>query len=200
MLIEQAQELGEPPEDPLLLFAVLYGLWVANLVAFNGDVMRELAIQFSALAEKQSATAPADDRASPNGFVPPPYRGHRRRTSPSRSRDRALRSGRASRSCDTILRPRESARQSCPGDRLHRGCSAIPTPRSPTLSGRCSLRVRPTTLATLVYVMNFSIWSYIRCGDYTTAATLADEYDPLQNQSGGRRFGEDGGWCREAAY
>src|SRR5262249_22131319 len=50
--------LGEPPEDPLLLFSVLYGLWVANLVAFNGDVMRELAVQFLALAEKQSATGP----------------------------------------------------------------------------------------------------------------------------------------------
>src|SRR5208337_3297563 len=58
LLIEQAEALGEPPEDPLLLFSVLYGLWVANLVAFNGDVMRELAMQFLAVAEKQSATAP----------------------------------------------------------------------------------------------------------------------------------------------
>ena len=38
LLIEQAEALGEPPEDPLLLFSVLYGFWVANLVAFNGDV------------------------------------------------------------------------------------------------------------------------------------------------------------------
>ena len=58
LLIEQAQALGEPPEDPLLLFSVLYGLWVANIVAFNGDVMRELAVQFLALAQKQSATGP----------------------------------------------------------------------------------------------------------------------------------------------
>jgi hypothetical protein len=33
MLIEQAKALGEAPEDPLLLFSVLYGFWVANLVA-----------------------------------------------------------------------------------------------------------------------------------------------------------------------
>jgi hypothetical protein len=46
LLIEQAEALGEPPEDPVLLFSVLYGFWVANLVAFNGDVMRELAVQF----------------------------------------------------------------------------------------------------------------------------------------------------------
>ena len=31
LLIEQAEALGEPPEDPLLLFSVLYGFWVANL-------------------------------------------------------------------------------------------------------------------------------------------------------------------------
>ena len=37
LLIEQAEALGEPPEDPLLLFSVLYGFWVANSVAFNGD-------------------------------------------------------------------------------------------------------------------------------------------------------------------
>src|SRR5215472_1272028 len=46
LLIEQAEALGEPPEDPLLLFSVLYGFWVANYVAFKGDVMRELAAQF----------------------------------------------------------------------------------------------------------------------------------------------------------
>ena len=58
LLIEQAEALGEPPEDPLLLFSVLYGFWVANLAAFNGDVMRDLAAQFLALAEKQGATVP----------------------------------------------------------------------------------------------------------------------------------------------
>ena len=58
LLIEQAEALGEPPEDPLLLFSVLYGFWVANYVAFNGDVMRELAAQFLSLAETQGATVP----------------------------------------------------------------------------------------------------------------------------------------------
>jgi class 3 adenylate cyclase/predicted ATPase len=58
LLIEQAEGFGEPPEDPLLLFSVLYGIWVANYVAFNGDVMRELAAQFLVFAEKQGATVP----------------------------------------------------------------------------------------------------------------------------------------------
>jgi class 3 adenylate cyclase/predicted ATPase len=58
LLIEQAEALGEPPEDPLLLFSVLYGFWAANYVASNGDAIRELAAQFLALADKQGATVP----------------------------------------------------------------------------------------------------------------------------------------------
>jgi class 3 adenylate cyclase/predicted ATPase len=58
LLIAQAEELGERPDDPLLLFSVLYGIWVASFVAFKGDVMRELAAQFLALAEKQGTTIP----------------------------------------------------------------------------------------------------------------------------------------------
>jgi class 3 adenylate cyclase/predicted ATPase len=58
LLIEQANAKGEALEDSLLLFSALYGLWVTNLVAFNGDVIRELAAQFLALAEKQGTTVP----------------------------------------------------------------------------------------------------------------------------------------------
>ena len=53
LLIEQAEALGEPAEDPLLLFSVLFGFWVANYLAFNGDVMRDLATQFLTLAKRQ---------------------------------------------------------------------------------------------------------------------------------------------------
>jgi len=37
LLIEEANARGEPPEDPLLLFSVLYSFWLANCVAGNGD-------------------------------------------------------------------------------------------------------------------------------------------------------------------
>ena len=57
LLIEQAEALGEPPEDKLLLFSVLYSFWVANNVAFNGDVMGGLARQFLAPPRRSSATA-----------------------------------------------------------------------------------------------------------------------------------------------
>ena len=58
LLIEQAEALGEPPEDPLLLFSVLYGLLATNFVAFNGDAVCKLATEILALAEKQGTTAP----------------------------------------------------------------------------------------------------------------------------------------------
>jgi tetratricopeptide (TPR) repeat protein len=58
LLLEQADALGESPEDPLLLSSVLYGVFTANFVAFNGDVSRDLGVQFLALAEKQKASFP----------------------------------------------------------------------------------------------------------------------------------------------
>jgi predicted ATPase len=58
LLIEQADALGEPPEDPLLLFSTLHAFVNANIVAFNGDVLRERAAQLLALAGKQSGRLP----------------------------------------------------------------------------------------------------------------------------------------------
>jgi class 3 adenylate cyclase/predicted ATPase len=58
LLIEQSEALGETPEDPLLLFSALYGFWLVNFAAFNSDVVRDLAAEFLALAEKQGTTVP----------------------------------------------------------------------------------------------------------------------------------------------
>ena len=57
-LIAEADALGEPVEDPLLLFSVLFGIWIANLAAFDGNVIRALDAEFLALAKQQSATLP----------------------------------------------------------------------------------------------------------------------------------------------
>jgi hypothetical protein len=57
MMIEQAEVLGEPPKDPLLLFSVLHGAWAANMMAFNGEAANEVSAQFMALAERHGATA-----------------------------------------------------------------------------------------------------------------------------------------------
>jgi tetratricopeptide (TPR) repeat protein len=58
LLIEKAEALGEPLDDPLLLFSVLYSFWNANVLAFNGDAVRELGAQFLTLAERRAAPAP----------------------------------------------------------------------------------------------------------------------------------------------
>jgi class 3 adenylate cyclase/predicted ATPase len=55
-LIKRAEAMGEPPEDPLLLFLVLHGFWVASFSAFNGDVTCNLAAELLSLAEKQRST------------------------------------------------------------------------------------------------------------------------------------------------
>jgi hypothetical protein len=58
VFVERAEALGEPPEDPLLLFSILWGFWSASYVAFNGDALLDLAAQILALAEKQGSTVP----------------------------------------------------------------------------------------------------------------------------------------------
>ena len=58
LLLEEADALGETPGDPLALFEVLYGAFVANVMAFNADVSRDIAAHVLELAEKQSASFP----------------------------------------------------------------------------------------------------------------------------------------------
>ena len=58
VMIEQAEGLGEHVEDPLLLYSVLYGFFIAKFINFDGDAACALARQFLALAEQQKATAP----------------------------------------------------------------------------------------------------------------------------------------------
>jgi predicted ATPase len=57
LLIEQAEAHGEPPEDPLVLFSIIYAAMVPSFVTFNGDALREAVAQVLALAEKQGQTA-----------------------------------------------------------------------------------------------------------------------------------------------
>ena len=63
LLIEQAEALGEPPEDPLLLFSVLYGFWVANFMAFNGDALSRARGAVSVSRREARGDRSAHDRA-----------------------------------------------------------------------------------------------------------------------------------------
>ena len=58
LFMERAEALGEPPEDPLLLFSFLWGVWSGNYVKFNGEAIKSLASQVMELAERQGTTTP----------------------------------------------------------------------------------------------------------------------------------------------
>ena len=57
-LIERADTLGEPVEDPLALFTTLHGFWVASIVESSGEETRNLAAQCLAIAERAGAKGP----------------------------------------------------------------------------------------------------------------------------------------------
>jgi class 3 adenylate cyclase/predicted ATPase len=189
LLIEQAKALGEPPEDPLLLFSVLYGSWVANLVSFNGEVMRELAIQFLALADKESATGP-------------PMIGHRLMGlsllhtgdivdahahldraialyDPVEHRPLATRFGQDVGAASLSWKSLASWLFGYPETALADAARALKVARETGHS------------ATVMYVLNWSIWTHIHCGNHSAASVLIDEYIPLTDQIG-RIFW--GGW------
>jgi predicted ATPase len=181
LLIEQAKALGEPPEDPLLLFSVLYGFWVANLVAFNGDVMRELAAQFLTLAEKESATGPlmmghrlmglsllhtgdiADGRTHLDRAI--------ELYAPVEHRPLATRFGQDIGAATLCWRSLTFWLLGYPEAALAETGHALKVGREIGHS------------ATLMYVLNFSTWTYIHCGNYEAANALIDEFIVLKDQA-----------------
>ena len=137
LLIEKAEALGEPPDDPLLLFSVLYSFWVASYVAFNGDGIRELATQFLRLAEKHGATMPlmVGHRLMGMSLV---------ETGERKAGSTTIRHSRFTTLPSTVRwRPylaKTSGCQSCPIGRGLCGYLAIPRPRSQTRTKRSAKR------------------------------------------------------------
>ena len=187
LLIEQAEALGEPPEDPLLLFSVLYGFWVANLVAFNGDVMRELAVQFLALADKQKATGPL-------------MMGHRL-MGLSLLHTGDIVDGRAH--LDRAITFYDPAKHRPLATRFGQDIGAatlswkslvfwsLGYPEAALADSEHALKVAREIghSATLMYVLNFSAWTHILCGNYAAANVLVDEFDALKDQTGSLFWG-----------
>ena len=182
LLIEQAEALGEPPEDPLLLFSVLYGFWVANIVAFNGDVTRELAAQVLALAEKQRETVPlmighrlmgmsllatgdiAESQAHLDRSIALYDPGEHRRL--------AMRFGMDLRASTLSYRSFASWFLGYPEAALAAADLALKDARE---IGQA---------ATLMYTLNFMPLTYICCGDYAAAKAQADEVVALADEKG----------------
>src|SRR6266478_9478279 len=187
LLIEQAEALGEPPEDPLLLFSVLYGFWVANLMAFNGDVMRELAVQFLALADKQSATGPL-------------MMGHRL-MGLSLLHTGDIADGRAH--LDRAITLYDPAEHRPLATRFGQDVGAatlswkslafwlLGYPQAAFADTELALEVAREIghSATLMYVLNFSEWTHIHCGNYAAANALVDEFSGLKDQTGSLFWG-----------
>jgi predicted ATPase len=182
LLIEHAEALGEPPEDPLLLFSVLYGFWVANLVAFNGDVMRELAVQFLALADKQAATGPR-------------MMGHRL-MGLSLLHTGDIVDGRAH--LDRAIELYDPAEHRPLATRFGQDIGAatlswkslagwlLGYPHAALADADHALKVAREIghSATLMYVLNFSAWTHILCGNYAITNALVDEFGELKDQTG----------------
>ena len=188
-LIEQSKALGEPPEDPYLLFIVLYGSWVAHLVAFDGDVVHELSVQFLALAEKQGATGPRMIGHRLKGLSLlhtgeiAEARAHLDRAialyDPAEHRHLATRFGQevgaailAWRSLDLLL--------------LGYSDAALADTKQALETARESAHA-----ATLMYVLNFSVFQQVHCGHFAAANAFVDEFKVLKDQIGGVFWG---GW------
>jgi class 3 adenylate cyclase/tetratricopeptide (TPR) repeat protein len=187
LLIEQAEALGESPEDPMLLFSVLYGLWVANLVAFNGDVLRALAVQFSTLADKQRMAGPL-------------MIGHRL-TGLSLLHTGDIANGRAH--LDRAFTLYDAAAHRSLATRFGQDVGAaslfwksvaswlLGYPQAARADTEHAIKIAREVghSATLVYVLNFGTWTHVHCGNYAAASALVDETIALTDRTGSLYWG-----------
>ena len=182
LLIEQAEALGQPPEDPLLLFSVLYGFWAANVIAFNGDVARELAAQFLSLAEKQGATVPLMVGHRLMGFSLmltgdiAEGRGHLDQAialyDPAEHHPLATRFGQDVRVAILSHRSMALWLLGYPEAALRDADDALKDARE---IGQA---------ATVMFALNFAVFTHFFCGNYATATALVDELVALADQKG----------------
>ena len=128
LLIEQAEALGEPPEDPLLLFSVLYAFWAAKLCGVQWRRYARSRGAIPGARGEAKGDSPAHGWASPHGNFLAVYGRYRGRPGALGSGDRALRSCRASSAGDAIW-PRRCGGNLNPIDRGLCGCLAILRPR-----------------------------------------------------------------------
>jgi predicted ATPase len=182
LLIEKAEALGEPPEDPLLLFSVLYGLLAANFVAFNGDAVCKLATEILALAEKQGTTAPLmiGHRIMGSSLLLTGYiaegRAHYDQAlafySPSEHRELATRFGQDVRVAILSFRPLALWLLGYPKAALADHEQALRDARE---IGHA---------ATLMYALSNTAMTHIFCGSFATATALTNELVALADEKG----------------
>jgi class 3 adenylate cyclase/predicted ATPase len=190
MLIEQAEALGEPPEDPLLLFSVLYGFWVAGFVAFDGDLSCDRAAQFLALAEKQGGRIPL-------------LMGHRIMGRSLLDTGR-LAQGRAH--CDQAIALYDPAEHRSLAARFAQdarvsvlsfrtlGLWLLGYPEAALADADHSLQDAREIghAATLMFALAHVPLTYFHCGDYAAAKALSDELVALAEEKGAPHYRSGG--------
>ena len=179
-MIEHAEALGEPPEDPLLLFSVLYGFWAVSLLVFNGDAVCELAAQFLTLAEKQRATAPLMIGHCHLGHLLRDHGRHHDRPGASRSRHSALRSCGASSAGDAV-RPRHRATAL-----FWRAFTlwVLGYPEAAQVDADHALKDAREIgqAATLMGALVVTAWTHTICGNYEAAKAQTEENAALADE------------------
>ncbi|WP_024520237.1 adenylate/guanylate cyclase domain-containing protein [Bradyrhizobium sp. Tv2a-2] len=188
--IEQAESLGESPEDPLLLFSVLYGFWVANYIGFNSDALLDLATECLALAEKR-------------GTMVPLMLGHRLMAT-SLMCTGALAESRAH--YDQAIAIYEPAEHRALATRFGQDMRvAALSYRSwalwllgfPEAAGRDAEQALKeareiSQAATLMYALFHTSFTHICCGNYAAASAEANELVPLADERGSLFWGSLG--------
>jgi predicted ATPase len=166
----------------LLIFTVLYGVWAASWVAFNGDVCRDLAAHFLALAETQGASSPRMIGHRLMGlclavmgeFVK--SREHFDQAialyDPAKHRTFATRFGTDTRVSVLSSRSWTLWALGYPNAALEDTDQALKDARE---IGQA---------ATLMHALVFACWTHICCGNYAAAETQADEVIALADQKG----------------
>ena len=180
--IEQAERLGESPDDPSLLLSTLFGQWIVNFINFNGDVARELAGRFLALGEQEGAAVPL-------------MIGHRTMASTLALRGDLVEARAHYNEALALYRPAEHRRLMTRfGQDLRVTCLAFRSmaswllgyPQAALNDADCALMEARQIehAATLMFTLNFPILVNTYCGNYHAANEYLNELVALAEEKG----------------
>ena len=180
-LIEQAEAVGDRLDDPLFLFSVLFGFWIASYAAFDGDAVCQLAAQFLALAQKQRATAPLmiGHRIKGIALVETGEiaegRAHLDQAlalyDPNEHRALATRFGQDSRVSILVF--------------MSHALWCLGYPEAARADAALAVKLaREINPAMLMYAQAFTVYPHLWRGDYATVNTLVDELIALAAEKG----------------
>jgi predicted ATPase len=181
-LIEQAERLGESPDDPSLLLSALFGQWIVNFISFNGDIARELAARFLALGEKEG---------TPVSLIV----GHRTMASTLAFMGDLVEARAHYNEALSLYRPADHRRLMTRfGQDLRVTCLAFRSmvlwqlgyPEAALKDADCALEEARQIghAATLMFTLNFPILINTYCGNYDAANEYIKELDVLAEEKG----------------